>query len=67
MLVQTPWKKKAPVLYAIDSEQSKIQNPALVDSLEASLQAWDAAAPNTGAQEMDAETEAALRALGYLE
>lgn len=67
MLVKTPWKKRAPKLYAIDAVQSPLENPALTQQLESSLQAWDAAAPNTGAQEMDAETEAALRALGYLE
>jgi arylsulfatase A-like enzyme len=67
MLVKTPWKKTAPRLYAVDSVQSKLDNPDLTSSLEASLQAWDATAPNTGAKELDAETEAALRALGYLE
>jgi hypothetical protein len=31
------------------------------------LQSWDAAAPAHRAPEYDAETEAALKALGYLE
>ena len=42
-------------------------NPEQTDQLEASLRAWDAMAPSKGAQEMDAETEDALRQLGYLE
>jgi hypothetical protein len=35
--------------------------------MRAALDAWDAAAPQAGSREMDAETEEALRQLGYLE
>lgn len=67
MLVHTPWRNQKPRLYAVDADQTERVDQALSSRLMASLEAWDAAAPSTSAKEMDAETEAALRALGYLE
>ena len=67
MLVRTPWKKEASSLYNVDKTQSPAENTERLVELENSLQAWDLAASNEGAQEMDPETEEALRQLGYLE
>ena len=67
MLIRTPWKETPSALYKVDAAQSRIWNREQMARLEASLDVWDAMAPSTGAQEMDVETEEALRQLGYLE
>jgi len=67
MLVYTPWRSEPPTLFSVSPEQPSIEDPEKVIQLKAALDAWDAAAPNEGASEMDAETEEALRQLGYLD
>ena len=67
MLVRTPWKETSAKLYNVDAKQTPLDDEPRAALLDSSLRAWDATAPNEGVQEMDAETEEALRQLGYLE
>ena len=67
MLVRTPWRKNRTELYNLDADQTPVKDAEKTAQLVESLAAWDAMAPKAGAAELDPETEAALRQLGYLE
>ena len=67
MLIYTPWTGEPSRLYAVNDEQTEVNDEEKSVRLRAALDAWDAVAPSTGAGAMDAETEQALRQLGYLE
>ena len=67
MLVYTPWRAEPPALFSVSPGQPSIEDPAQAVQLKAALDAWDASAPKLGEVTMDAETEDALRKLGYLD
>ena len=67
MLVWAPWTGKAPKLYGLSPEQPELEDEEKQARLRAKLSAWDADAKAVQAAELDPETEAALKELGYLE
>jgi arylsulfatase A-like enzyme len=67
VLIWTPWRKKSPKLYGFSVDQPRQTNSGARVRLKALLDAWDAGASAKEAAVLDAETEAALRALGYFD
>lgn len=67
MLVYTPWRGDPPALFSVSMGQPSLEDPDKVVELKAALDVWDASAPKLGEVTMDAETEEALRQLGYLD
>jgi hypothetical protein len=67
MLVYTPWRGDPPALFSVSMGQPSLEDPDKVVELKAALDVWDASAPKLGEVTMDAETEDALRQLGYLD
>ena len=67
LLVYTPWKGEEAELFEVRPDQPLAEDAEKAVRMRAALDAWDAAAPQAGSREMDAETEEALRQLGYLE
>lgn len=67
MVVKNPWLGQAPALYQMAPGQPPHTDPATLAHLDGLLSAWDAGAPPFRPSSMSAETEAALRSLGYLD
>jgi len=67
MLIYTPWLGEAPVLYEATAAQRSLEDPAKAARLKTKLDAWDKTASTEEVSEMDPETEAGLRALGYFD
>ena len=62
-----PMQRGLATLHQVAPGAPSIDNIPLLKQQVKLLQAWDAAAPAHRPPEYDAETEAALKALGYLE
>jgi hypothetical protein len=67
LLVYTPWTGEDAELFEVSPGQPLTEDAEKAVRMRAALDAWDAAAPQAGSRKMDAETEEALRQLGYLE
>ncbi|MCB9779895.1 MAG: sulfatase [Alphaproteobacteria bacterium] len=66
-LTFAPWLGQAPTLYRLAAGQPRVTDGARHARLARALRAWDQTAPPFRTVEHSEDTEAALKALGYLE